>query len=179
MPVKGRVEIDLDKNKLRENAMQNIEKDEMVIQGETAIKEQEPGKVIFLCRGTGLTVGLPTTRRNERRLMGDGTEQVIHHPCKKLIFNNGYAETNDKEIIEAIQKERGWKIDFYWHPRSCPPDGDMKVANSLLDLQHSLIKERQERIEKARTFDKLAHPEDGVENPIDRETGEPSDVAGW
>ncbi len=136
-------------------------------------------KWYFLCSGNGLTVTIPDTVRLFQKTNADGTSQQVRRPAKRLDFDHGWAETNDSEIVKKVQNHPMWKRDFYFHPNSVPEGGDLEAAKRFSTESKNMIAEMKEREEKAKHFDKDAHPEKGVVNPVDPETGEPDPSGNW
>ncbi len=160
---------------------QDIQKDD----GKAGLRGMTPApgkkKMIYLCRGEGISFNCPNTGGQFKELLPDGTERAHIIRPKEVSFHHGWYETEDPDIIANITKQPGFGIDFYYHPNFCPPDGDVERAKRFMPGKPGMIdpEGHVRRIDNAKYFDPQAHPVDGVKDPVDPETGEPDPAGAW
>lgn len=62
-----------------------------------------------------LTVNLRGSFTEKFNKRGERLRIPKRYPAIRIVFQHGYAETEDKEIAEALQGLPMWGNDFYWH----------------------------------------------------------------
>ena len=69
---------------------------------------------------------------------------------KQLLFQNGYAETDDPDIPILLEKNRHWEKDVFWHPSCIEKPEDKPKADAIAATNLDKAKRRQKRVEAAR-----------------------------
>jgi len=138
-------------------------------------------KMAFVSRGQ-LTVAFTELESVRYIEQPDGSKIKRVIPAPRLDFPNCVGETTDPMIIEATIKHPRFGKDFYYHVKFLPKDATPQMREKAIefaDVGKDFLKEMVERREKAKSFDKLAHPEEGVSDPINPVTGKPDSGMEW
>ena len=152
--------IDTDKTKKTEKAVAEVKE----------VKKQ--GSVLFLSNGDFLKI-FSSTRSAFKKVLPDGSEQVIVKDAKRLLFRQRMAETSDKVTIKAALKDKSFGKTYFYHPISLNEntllpkgmtlDRAREVVKSFVSEAKGFLAEKKQMIENAKSFDKNAHPEKGMD----------------
>lgn len=71
----------------------------------------------------------------------------------RAVFNGGFFETDDEDIVKMLQEKPDWGNDVFWDPTSLPkesPPEDKETAKVIADADLSRKKRRKRGIENAK-----------------------------
>ena len=81
--------------------------------------------------------------------MNNPIDKVKELPVE-LIFQNGYAETDDEVAAQLIQRTQHWGADVFWHPACIEKPEEKETAKKISNANLSRLKRQQRRVEAAR-----------------------------
>lgn len=87
------------------------------------------------------------TSGNETLVLAGSHDEVVRNSfgdpihrttiqAKKLVFDNGFAQTDDSDIDQLIKAHRGWGTKYYYDPTCVPEDAPKEkkaLAKTLAD----------------------------------------------
>lgn len=70
----------------------------------------------------------------------------------KAVFNDGFFQTDNEDIVQLIQTTANWTNDVYWDPTSVPVETGSEgkeIAKKVSNSRRASIKRREKGIEAA------------------------------